>query len=155
MVSVSIVTYHTPLSELDTCLSSLDSEHISRIYIIDNSRNDDIRLWARRHKGIIYIPSNNNGYGAGHNQALRRELELTDATYHLVMNSDLEFSPFDIARIHTFMDTHPDIGTLQPAMTDENGEKQYTCRMLPTPFDVFIRRFMPKVFSSKPKTDIC
>lgn len=151
MVSVSIVTYHTPLSELDTCLRSLDSEHISRIYIIDNSRNDDIRLWAKRHNGIIYIPSDNNGYGAGHNQAIRRELELSDTAYHLVMNSDLEFSPVDIERIHAFMDTHHDIGTLQPAMTDENGEKQYTCRMLPTPFDVFIRRFMPKCLFVKAK----
>lgn len=144
MVSVSIVTYHTPLSELDTCLKSLDSECISRIYIIDNGRDDKIKDWATRHDGIIYIPRANKGYGAGHNQALRLELGLSDTTYHLVMNSDIEFSPDVISRIHAFMEAHTDVGTLQPRMTDGNGVKQYTCRMLPTPLDVFIRRFMPK-----------
>lgn len=149
MVSISIVTYHTPLSELDTCLRSLDCEEVSRIYIIDNSRDKDIEKWAGNHSNIIYIPSENIGYGAGHNIAIRRELSKTDSDFHLVMNSDLEFLPQTITDINKYMVAHPDVGTLQPHITHPDGTRQFTCRQLPTPFDVFIRRFMPKCFFRK------
>lgn len=143
MVSVSIVTYHTPLSELDTCLRSLAAPEVSHIYVVDNGRDERIRAWAAGHPQVIYIPSDNRGYGAGHNQALRRELELPDGRYHLVMNSDLEFAPEVITDIVRYMDSHPRVGTLQPHMTGIDGARQYSCRMLPTPADVFMRRFLP------------
>ncbi|MCX4368752.1 MAG: glycosyltransferase family 2 protein [Duncaniella sp.] len=146
MVSVSIVTYHTPLSELDTCLRSLDCREVARIYVIDNSRDRLIEEWAVSHPAIIYIANDNTGYGAGHNIALRRELDRDDCEFHLVMNSDLEFEPQAISDIHRYMLAHPDAGTLQPRMTDSDGTKQYTCRRLPSPADVFIRRFLPKQF---------
>ncbi|MDE6393993.1 MAG: glycosyltransferase, partial [Duncaniella sp.] len=82
MVSVSIVTYHTPLSELDTCLRSLATPEVSRIYVVDNGRDALIRDWSARHPQVTYIPSDNRGYGAGHNQALRRELDMSDGRYH-------------------------------------------------------------------------
>ena len=144
MVSVSIVTYRTPLSELDTCLASLACPEVSRIYIVDNGRDKRIRDWSADKPKVIYIPSDNRGYGAGHNQALRRELAIDDGgKYHLVMNSDLEFAPHVIADIIDYMDSHPEAGTLQPHMTGIDGMRQYSCRMLPAPADVFIRRFMP------------
>lgn len=144
MISVSIVTYHTPLPELDTCMKSLDSADVKRIYIIDNGREGSIAKWATGHKNITYIPNDNRGYGAGHNVALRREMAMDDCRYHLVMNSDLEFSPQTISDIEAFMDSHPDVGTLQPHLFGTDGVRQYTCRRLPTPFDVFVRRFLPK-----------
>lgn len=143
MVSVSIVTYHTPLSELDTCLRSLAAPEVSRIYIVDNGSEDRIRDWAARHQQVTYIASDNRGYGAGHNQALRRELAMADGHYHLVMNSDMEFEPRIIQDIIGYMESHPQTGTLQPHMTGIDGERQYSCRMLPTPADVFMRRFLP------------
>ena len=146
MVSVSIVTYHTALSELDTCLRSLDCREVARIYVIDNSRDRLIEEWAAGHTHVIYIASDNVGYGAGHNIALRRELDRDDCEFHLVMNSDLEFEPEVIADIHRYMLAHPDAGTLQPRMVGSDGMKQYTCRRLPSPADVFIRRFLPKRF---------
>lgn len=149
MISVSIVTYHTPLCELDTCLASLDSKDVVRIYIVDNAREQSVAKWAARHKNVIYIPQDNRGYGAGHNAAIRRELEYNDCRYHLVINSDLEFPPQIIGRIEAFMDSHPDVGTLQPHLYSPDGSRQYTCRRLPTPFDVFIRRFLPaRIFRS-------
>lgn len=143
MISVSIVTYHTPLYELDTCLASLGSMNVKRIYVVDNAREQSIAEWAAAHDNVIYIPHDNRGYGAGHNAAIRRELESDDCRYHLVMNSDLEFSPSIIADIESFMDSHPDVGTLQPHLSGIDGVRQYTARRLPTPFDLLIRRFMP------------
>lgn len=143
MISVSIVTYHTPLAELDTCLASLDSPAVSRIYIVDNARQREVEEWASGKEKIIYIPACNDGYGAGHNIAMRRELPLHDTRYHLVMNSDMQFSPAILTAIETFMDAHPDAGTLQPHMIGRDGDVQYPARQLPTPADVLIRRFLP------------
>lgn len=143
MVSVSIVTYHTPLDELDTCLSSINCDMVARIYVIDNSRDKLIEKWAGKRAGVIYIPSDNIGYGAAHNLALRAELDRHDCDYHLVMNSDMKFEPHVISDIHAYMEAHPDIGTLQPIIVSPDGSRQYTCRRLPSPFDVFIRRFIP------------
>lgn len=144
MISVSIVTYHTPIAELDTCLSSLASPTVSRIYIVDNARQCEVEEWASGKEKIIYIPADNNGYGAGHNIAMHRELDKPDTSYHLVMNSDMRFSPAILSSIETFMDAHPDIGTLQPHMTGRDGKTQYPARLLPTPADVMIRRFLPQ-----------
>lgn len=42
MITVSIVTYKTKLEELEKCLNSLKSPLISRIYIVDNSKMEEI-----------------------------------------------------------------------------------------------------------------
>lgn len=143
MVSVSIVTFHTPLSQLECCLKSLDSRCVSRIYIIDNSRSDHLHKWCSDKPKVTYLPNDNTGYGAGHNTAIRLELPLP-GEYHLVMNSDVEFFPEIIKDIEQYMDSHPSTGMLQPRMLGTNGDKQYSCRRLPTPADVFIRRFFPE-----------
>lgn len=142
MVTASIVTYHTPLSELDTCLRSLATPLVDKIFIVDNARESGVRDWCERKSNVEYIPSDNRGYGAGHNQAIRKIL--AGDGYHLVMNADVEFDPSVIDKIAAFMDANPRVGTLQPRMVDGQGNKQYSCRALPTPFDVFVRRFCPK-----------
>lgn len=159
MITASIVTYLTPLSELDTCYKALSSGHVARLYIIDNGRDDKVRRWCvtrnreRERLGdnpappqIIYIPSPNRGYGSAHNRALTLELtpeKVAECPYHLVMNSDVKFLPSIIASIEEFMDRNPRVGTLQPRLISPGGEEQNSCRSLPHPSDLFIKRFMP------------
>lgn len=141
MVTVSIVTYHTDIEELDRCLQSLSSPLISRIYIVDNGREERLREWAERNH-VAYLQADNPGYGAAHNIAIRRALEMgTD--YHLVLNSDVFFEPHVIDRLYEFMDAHAGVGMVQPQILYPDGRRQYTCRRLPTPLDVFGRRFLP------------
>ncbi len=90
MLTVSIVTYHTPVDELETCLASLTSRCISQIYVVDNGSEDRLRLWAGQHDRVVYIAADNPGFGAGHNLAIRRALD-SGADYHLVLNSDVLF----------------------------------------------------------------
>ena len=163
MISASIVTYQTPLSELDTCYKALSGGRVARLYVIDNGRQETVRKWCVTrnherddHRGapeIVYIPSPNKGYGSGHNRALRLELEpkrMQECPYHLVMNSDVVFEPGIIAEIESFMDNNRRVGTLQPRLVSPGGEEQNSCRSLPTPSDLFIKRFMPaKRFSER------
>ena len=142
MASVSIVTFHTPLPELVSCLESLDTHRVSRIYVIDNSRSTPIRQWCAGQPKATYIPNDNTGYGAAHNIALRHELSMP-GDYHLVLNSDVTFPPSILSDIEAYMDSHPSVGILQPRMTGINGERQYSCRRLPAPANLLIRQFTP------------
>ena len=46
MLTVSIVTYNTPLGELGQCLDSLGVGVVERVFVVDNSRSDDIMRFA-------------------------------------------------------------------------------------------------------------
>lgn len=142
MLAVSIVTYHTSIEELEKSYTSLASPLIDKIYIVDNGREERLRTWSAAHDRIVYLEAPNPGYGAAHNMALRRSL--ADGTkYHLVLNSDVYFNPSVIDEICRYMDANRDVGALQPKITNPDGSLQYTCRKLPTPIDVFARRFLP------------
>ena len=88
MVTVSIVTYKTDLGELKKCLDLMTSPLVSKIYIVDNSNQQYIADFCKEQKRLEYIGSENVGYGAGHNQALRKIVG-TEVKYHLVLNSDV------------------------------------------------------------------
>lgn len=141
MVTVSIVCYHTEVDELSRSLDSLQSAAVGRIYVVDNSSQAYLRDYCRE-CGVEYISSANVGYGAGHNQAIRRALA-AGSRYHLVMNSDVEFTPAVVGRIEAFMEANTDVGLLQPRVLNVDGSVQPTCRLLPTPFDLVLRRFLP------------
>ncbi len=151
MITVSIVTYKVDLDELRLCLSCLTSPLISTIYLIDNAAEERVRNFSKNYKNIKYIPSENIGYGAAHNIALRQALD-EGGIYHLVINSDISFDPHIIDTIYSFMENHDEVGQIQPKILNPDGSLQYTVRLLPTPFDVFARRFLPK-FIYKSRND--
>ena len=41
------------------------------------------------------------------------------------------------------MDSYPDCGLVMPQILYPNGNIQYLCKLLPTPMDLFGRRFIP------------
>ena len=142
-LTVSIVTYHVDLGELAQCLESLTAPEVARIYIVDNGSEERVRQFAAKYPKVIYIASDNKGYGAAHNKAMRQALD-SGAEYHLVLNSDVRFDPSVLTRLLAYMDAHPEIGQLQPRIEYPDGRLQPTVRLLPTPLDVFGRRFLPR-----------
>lgn len=143
MIAASIVTYNTDSEELARCLRSLDPGIFNSIYVVDNSSCKATENTCRRFPNTEYIPSENIGYGAAHNIALRKSLALR-CDYHLVLNPDIEFSPASIGKIIRYMDANTDIGALQPIILNPDGSMQYTVRLLPTPMDLILRRFLPE-----------
>lgn len=148
-VNVSIVTYHTDLDELRRCLDSLRSDVVGEIYIVDNGAEQRIADFCRDSQvKVTYIASTNRGFGAGHNQAMRR-LSDDGADYHLVLNSDVYFDPDLLDELVGYMEGHPEVGQIQPEIVYPDGSPQYTVRRLPTPLDVFGRRFLPASWMKK------
>lgn len=147
MITVSIVTYRTDLEELRMCLQSLTSPLVSRIFIVDNSNMKKIADFSKQYPNVTYIGGENVGYGAGHNKALRQVLD-NGEKYHLVLNSDVYFEPSVLDNIAEYMDSHKDVAQLIPNTTYPDGRLQYVCRLLPTPFNLVFRRFLPNWLSN-------
>jgi GT2 family glycosyltransferase len=141
-ITISIVLFHTDKKEVENVLRLINASALTKkIYLIDNSENDDLNIFSRS-RNVEYIYNNANlGYGAGHNIAIYKAKELSK--YHLIMNSDIEFNPVILEQAFVCMETNSDIGMLSPQILLPDGELQHFCRKLPTPFDLFVRRFIP------------
>ena len=108
-ISASIVTFHSPENEIKNLLNGLVNSAISTIYIIDNSLNDSLRSVQHISNKIIYIHNANLGYGAGHNIAINKALELKNK-YHIVINPDIYLEGNSINILKEYMDNHPNVG---------------------------------------------
>ena len=65
------------------------------------------------------------------------------------MNADIEVQAEDIDRLYNFMEHNANVGQVMPRVVYPNGELQYLCKLLPTPWDVFARRFLPDFIGKK------
>ena len=142
MITASLVIYHNSRREINTLLESVLRSPIDKLYIIDNSRHDLYRTLEQRSPRICYIHNINDGYGAAHNIAMREAIRLR-AKYHIVINPDIYFSQGTIESLIKYMDNHKDIGWVMPKILYPSGEVQHLCKLLPTPYDLIIRRFLP------------
>ena len=75
MITASIVAYHTPVEELSKLLDCVVHSSIDLLYLIDNSSNDSLREFANKSPKIVYIYSDNLGFGHGHNIGIRKAIE--------------------------------------------------------------------------------
>lgn len=138
ILSVSFVLYHTPTEEIRRALALARASQVwPSIFLVDNSvpaidlAAADIDL-----TGVEVIAMGwNAGYGRGHNAAIRR----SQARYHAVLNTDIDFTTDVFAPLVRFMDARPSAGLAAPRVTYPDGRLQHLCRLLPTPTDILAR----------------
>lgn len=148
-VSASTVIYRTDPDELLQCLACLVDNGVRDIWIVDNSPQAtgiDTTILPRiksRGADIRYrhLP-HNPGYGAAHNVAIREACALGFEA-HLVVNTDIQFEPGTVGTLMDRLIANGDIGQISPRIVSPDGTDQYAQRLLPTPLDVFGRRFLP------------
>lgn len=141
-ITGSIVLYKPDRLVLKSIQSFLNCTMRKKLILIDNSPTDECRNLIT-HPDIEYIFNNNNnvGFGAGHNIAIRRIIDISD--YHLILNPDVYFDSGVLEAIVNYMRQDAGIGIVMPKVIYGDGSIQYVAKLLPTPFDFFIRRFMP------------
>lgn len=163
MITASIVTYNHHLLDFEPVLRSLFASPVTTIYVIDHSDSmldlkaelqefaervlqgePELKTKAESGFQLVYLPHKNNGYGGGHNVALKAALE-SGSEYHLVVNPDVWFGPEVIPSLTKYMDEHKDVGQMMPKVMYPNGQIQRLARMLPTPFDLFGRFCLPEI----------
>lgn len=153
MINVSIVTYNTPAEDVCAMLESLNKSEVATIYIIDHSPLPTLREKVEKSSSkVAYIHEENVGYGSGHNVGIRRSIA-DGADYHVVLNPDLSWKGDIIAPLRKFMDENPDCGLVMPKTLYPGGHLQRNCKLLPTPFDLILRRFFPVESIIGPRND--
>jgi GT2 family glycosyltransferase len=144
MNTASIVLYNTQKQIIAELLCCIKHSNISIIYIIDNSPDDRFRFLEKEYPKIRYIHNINAGYGAAHNIALHEALD-AKSDFHLILNPDIRFNSDVIPFLLAYMQNNDDVAYVLPKVVYPGGECQYLCKLLPTPFDLIFRRFMPKI----------
>lgn len=152
MVSASLVLYHNRQSDIDKVLKSILDSCIDCLYIVDHSATDEFKNLEKLSDRIFYIHTENDGYGKGHNIGFELAQKVGKSKYHVVINPDIYFEPSAISALVEYMDGHSDVGQVMPKIFYPNGEYQYLCKLLPTPYDIFLRQFAPA--SVREKNDI-
>lgn len=143
MVTAAVVLYNTPQYMFSNLLHSYKPDTGRKLYIIDNSEKPTIYCKNVCNDNIIYIYNGKNiGYGAAHNIGIQRAI-LDESRYHVILNPDIVFDSSVIDSLKCYADKHDDIVYMLPEVIYPNGKIQYLCKLLPTPFDLFFRRFIP------------
>ncbi|GIZ07433.1 glycosyltransferase [Flavobacterium sp. UMI-01] len=145
----SLVIYKNDRKQLlDAINSFLNTDLKVKLILIDNSPSDelkDIKIEAR----VEYIHNPQNpGYGTSHNIGIRKFSEVSK--YHLILNPDIYYSSGVLEDIIAYMDNNEDVGLLMPKILYPNDSIQYLAKLIPSPFDFFVRRFLPfKIFKNR------
>ncbi|WP_316849728.1 glycosyltransferase family 2 protein [Pedobacter agri] len=139
----SIVLYKNDRNVLSEAIQSfLRSELDCKLFLIDNSPTNELEDIYQDCR-IVYIHNPSNpGFGAAHNIAIKLAIEMS-SLYHLVLNPDVYFSSGVLEELVDYMEGNTEVGNVMPKVLYPNGEIQFLCKLLPTPYDWIGRRFNP------------
>ncbi len=159
-LTVSIVTHHPDLAQLDATLRKLSiSMAMAReagllravnLVLIDNTGQRAIaeavvKLGAAHFESsavaMNYLHGHANiGYGVAHNLVMHGG----NTNFHLVLNPDVELAEEALSTALHFFEENDDIGVIVPAMFRRDGTREYSCKRYPSVLDLALRGFAPK-----------
>ena len=138
----SIVLYHNDKQDVLGVINSFfkTTLHV-KLYLIDNSSNDNLKNLEKIDNRIHYIYNGENiGYGKAHNIAIRQTIK-QNVKYHLILNPDVVFDTGILEELYDYMENSSDVGQMMPKIMYPNGKHQYLAKLLPTPLEMFVRLF--------------
>lgn len=159
-LTISVVTYRPDLALLERSLSTLALAISAArtagvvdnavLALIDNSGDRDVAAgviklgqacFQNSSVRLSYLHGHANiGYGAAHNLVLHG----TGADYQLVQNPDVELASDALIRAVRWLDLHPEVGAVAPAVTNTEGATEYLCKRYPAVLDLMLRGFAPR-----------
>ncbi|MBR2138838.1 MAG: glycosyltransferase [Paludibacteraceae bacterium] len=147
-ITATIVLYKTDRDELLGAINSfLNCEKNVHLYLVDNSPTDCLKDLINDGRVEYKFVGENLGYGAAHNLILKSIAG--KSKYHLVLNPDIIFEKGTLEVLFQFMEEHLDVGYCTGDIFKPTGERQYACRLLPTPLSLIFRRVLPSFDISK------
>lgn len=128
--------------------SFFSNTYAGEMVISDNSPEKESHNFIERNYSSLinegklkYITfPENPGYGISQNLCFLNRTG--KATYHVILNPDVCFASDTFKKIIEYMESDSQIAQVMPRIEDASGEVQYLCKRLPTPLDVFVRRFI-------------
>jgi GT2 family glycosyltransferase len=123
----------------------LDGSGGSLLFVVDNSEEPLSSPFFEHPRVRYHFAARNLGFGAGHNLALSliEQHDGEPALGHLFLNPDVTFGPSVLPTLLNEMTLDPLIGAVMPQVLFSDGQLQRLCKLLPTPADLLLRRFLP------------
>jgi GT2 family glycosyltransferase len=147
LITVSIVLYKTPLEHLRRCFESLKKVRVDlHLYLIDNSPSNALEAHCPPDISHEYFHRPDNpGFGRAHNVAIIKSRSL-ESKYHLILNADVRFETDVLSPMLEYMAKNPRVGQMMPKVCNPDGTTQHLCKLVPTPADLLVRRFLSGEF---------
>jgi GT2 family glycosyltransferase len=138
-ISASIVLYNTNAIELQKAIDGIFLSKLEvKLYLIDNSSNDNLKVFQS--DKIIYIHNPSNpGFGAAHNIAIKKAIE-AGSKYHFIVNPDIYCKEDVVSTMIQFMQNDPEIGMMMPQILNDDDTIQNLPKLLPSPYSVLMRK---------------
>ena len=115
-LSVSLVIYCNDIVELTTAINSaLQSSLVGKIYLIDNSPSDSLKILGKIDtERIEYLFQDKNlGFGRAHNIGIEIS-QKEEFKYHLILNPDIEFKKGVLEKLYAYMEGNQKCGMTMP-----------------------------------------
>jgi len=147
-VTVSLVAYEHPAEELRPLLELLERDpQVAAWIVVDNSAFESPEIAKELEEYVVahggrYLASSNVGFGSSHNRGFKA-LAGTPADVHLFVNPDIFYETGTLEQLVRVLDENPDVGRVMPKILYPGGRLQTLNKLLPTPFNLFGRRFLP------------
>ncbi|MFT3902293.1 MAG: glycosyltransferase family 2 protein [Niabella sp.] len=140
-ITASIVLYKQAMDAVKQTIESFLATKLKvQLFLVANSPLPELDGFADDPRVHIIHAYDNPGFGKGHNLAIRKA---GDSQYYLVLNPDTSFEPGVLETLFDYMEANPDVGNVMPKVLYPDGSLQRLCKLLPTPLNVWSRRFMP------------
>ena len=140
-LSSSLVLYNNDPVEFGEAISSYLDGSDGTLTVIDNSPVPLVHPLFADDRVEYVFAGENLGFGRGHNRALAMIGDRSDV--HLLLNPDVAFGTEVLPALIDFLHAHPGAGMVMPSVRYRDGSLQRLCKLLPTPVDLFLRRFVP------------
>jgi len=152
-LTISVVLYKNQHAEIKKVISSIAQTRLSyRLFLIDNSPTDSLRIFAGRENTEYFFNNGNIGFGKAQNIVISKIIE--QSCYHLIVNPDISFENGTLDKIHAFMEQNPGIGQLMPKVCYKDGSIQKLCKLLPHPIDLIGRRFFNNLYAKTRRSKV-
>ena len=93
------------------------------VCVADNASTDNSLAWLRDNCPTVrlILLEKNYGFAEGYNQALRQ----VEAEYVVLLNNDVEVTPFWLQPLLSYMDLHPEVAACQPKLLSELSKEYF------------------------------
>jgi len=132
-VPSAVVVNHDAGDVLRTCVTSLRSEGVGEVVVVDNASTDGSvdALVAEDPDVVLVLTGANLGYGSGVN----RGLAATTGQYVLVSNPDVAVHGGSLDRLRRVLEADPTMAIAGPCIREPDGSRYPSARRFPSMAD--------------------
>jgi GT2 family glycosyltransferase len=141
-ITASIVLYNNPIDQIQRCIESMQADARVHVLLVDNSERKGSYVGLAADNVEILNAPGNVGFGRGHNLVLSRLAGLHSAV-HLVVNPDIVVRTGCVRAVADVLRQREGVALVGPRVVSPDGVLYRSCKLLPTPWNLFARRFVP------------